>query len=525
MFVNLIFILTFSIQNIYANEPATVHTQYGDILGYQTNLARIFYGIPFAQPPVGTLRWQSPVPITKWDPKVINATQPPPACAQAESTITSIRTPVLMSEDCLYLNIFTPLCNTSTSTNLLPVMIFIHGGSFRSGSASESIFESEHFVNTTNTIIVLIQYRLGVLGFFATGNGPNDIKGNYGILDQRLAIAWIKANLNAFGGDPNEITLFGQSAGAQSTALHYMTSEMQSFFKRAIIQSAPMTVPFRTYLDYVAPGVLLAEQLHCTPNDISCFQSRTTNEIIAAQNIVNNMLTSLNILNFFEPWVPVIDNMIIHGQILDIVRNISFPLKPLIIGTVTEECYNFVYETWNKTVSPSEYIGVIIVLFREKASKVLQQYPPESSGDQRFLIVRFATHWVFSCSTRVFARKAASYNYVYGYPSNKDNLKKNSIQCTDHACHADELPFLFESYWNNFTDTGRYISQSMATYWTNFAKSQDPNDPLKVPVSWPRVTSGNETYMYIQDPLQIGTNFLKSDCDVWDEIGYKEFSF
>ncbi|CAF4469831.1 unnamed protein product, partial [Adineta steineri] len=83
-----------------------------------------------------------------------------------------------------------------------------------------------------------------VLGFFATGNGTNDIKGNYGILDQRLAIAWIKANINAFGGDPDEITLFGQSAGAQSTALHYMTSEMQSFFKRAIIQSAPMTVPF-----------------------------------------------------------------------------------------------------------------------------------------------------------------------------------------------------------------------------------------------------------------------------------------
>ncbi|CAF1334908.1 unnamed protein product [Adineta steineri] len=218
MFVNLIFILTFSIQNICANEPATVHTQYGDILGYQTNSARIFYGIPFAQPPVGTLRWQSPVPITKWDPKIINATQPPPACAQAESTITSIRTPAIMSEDCLYLNIFTPLCNTSSSTNLLPVMIFIHGGSFRSGSASESIYESEHFVNTTNTIIVLIQYRLGVLGFFTTGNGPNDIKGNYGILDQRLAIAWIKANINAFGGDPNEITLFGQSAGAQSTA-------------------------------------------------------------------------------------------------------------------------------------------------------------------------------------------------------------------------------------------------------------------------------------------------------------------
>ncbi|CAF3975929.1 unnamed protein product, partial [Rotaria sordida] len=256
--VNLAFILVLSTQQLYANIPVIVHTQ-----------------------------WKPPVPVPKWDPKVINATQPAPACSQPASPITSIRTPNTMSEDCLYLNIFTPLSSNSLSTSLLPVMIFIHGGHFQFGDASQSIYESGHLVNTTNIIIALIQYRLGVFGFLATGNGPNDLKGNYGILDQRLAIAWIKDNIDVFGGNPNEITLFGQSSGGQSTALHYVTSEMQPFFQRAIIQSAPMTIPFRTYSEYVIPGVLLAGQLHCTIGDVACFLTRSMDEIIAAQNAVN----------------------------------------------------------------------------------------------------------------------------------------------------------------------------------------------------------------------------------------------
>ncbi|CAF3634575.1 unnamed protein product [Rotaria sp. Silwood1] len=383
------------------SKPVIVHTQYGDVLGYQTDSARVFYGIPFARPPIGTLRWQPPVPVTKWYPKVINATQSPPACAQPASAITTIVTPSTVSFIC-------------------------------------------------------------VLGFLATGNGSNDIRGNYGILDQRLAIAWIKANIEAFGGDSNEITLFGQSAGAQSIALHYVTNEMQPFFQRAIIQSAPMTVPFRTYLEYVTPSVLFAEQLHCDIGDIACFRNRSTDDIIAAQNTVNGMLTSLNVLLFFEPWLPVIDNVIVHGQLIDTVYNTSFPLKPLIIGTVTEECRDFIYGKWQKPISPSEYIAIALVIFQEKAFKILKKYPPVGSGDQRPLVSRAATQWVFACSTRVFARKGATYSYVFGYPYDTENLR-NRIECSDHACHADEIPFLFESSWANFTDAGRRVSQIGST--------------------------------------------------------------
>jgi para-nitrobenzyl esterase len=241
-------------------------------------------------------------------------------------------------------------------------------------------------------------------------------------------------------------------------------------------------------------------------------------EITAAQAAVNTKVTSLNPLYFFEQWLPVVDNVIVRGPLLSMVKNASFPLKPLIIGTVTEECLDFVYSNRPKPVTPSEYIAFILALFGENGFKILEKYPPDGEGDQRPLITRCCTQWVFSCSTRVFARKAASYLYAFGYSSDTGN----SIQCRGaHTCHGDELPFTFESFWTRFSDAGRRVSQSMATFWTNFAKNQNPNEPLRVALSWPKMTTANETYMLIQDPLKTGEGYLKNDCDFWDEIGYK----
>ena len=236
------------------------------------------------------------------------------------------------------------------------------------------------------------------------------------------------------------------------------------------------------------------------------------------------MVTSFEVLLFFEPWVPVIDNIIVHGQLLDLVHNTSFALKELIIGTLTEEAVFFVYEGWTKPVTPTAYGEVVLGVFRQNAIKVLERYPPDSISDVRPLLSRIATQWVFACSSRVFARKAASYSYTFGYPLDFDGWG-NETFCNGHVCHGAELPFLFESTWVNFTDAGRRVSQNMATYWTNFAKSQDPNEPVRVTTPWPRVTTGNEKYMLFQDPLQVQESYLKKECDFWDEIGYKNGLF
>ena len=268
--------------------------------------------------------------------------------------------------------------------------------------------------------------------------------------------------------------------------------------------------------------MLLAEQLHCASNDIPCFRNRSSNEIVAAQVAVNNLLTSFNALFFFEQWLPVIDNVIVNGSLLDLFAKASFPLKELIIGTVADECYDFVYSMWGKPISTADYLALAAYLFKDNALKVIERYLPDPSGDQRLVVTHACTQWVFACPTRTVARKAASYSYVFSYPYDRASVRTR-LGCSDHACHGDELPYAFEAFWSNLTDAGRRVSQSMATYWTNFATSQDPNEPLNVPLSWPRVTTVEEKFINLQDPLAVGQGYLKSDCDFWDEIGYKIF--
>ncbi|CAF2872834.1 unnamed protein product [Rotaria sp. Silwood2] len=165
----------------------------------------------------------------------------------------------------------------------------------------------------------------------------------------------------------------------------------------------------------------------------------------------------------------------------------SFPLKPLIIGTMTEEALGYVYGELTQPLSPLGYLTVGQILLGSNFSAIAMRYPPEGSGDQRPLLARLVTQWVFACSTRVLAHKAAAYSY--------------------------ELPFLFQAFWLNFTNADRYISQTLATYWTNYAKSKNPNHPVKVPLAWSKLASQSEKYLNFTDPVQITTNYLMNDCN------------
>ena len=276
----------------------------------------------------------------------------------------------------------------------------------------------------------------------------------------------------------------------------------------------------RTYDEYITPGVLLAEQLNCPYRNISCFRAASYQQIVAAQKEVNTLLTSLKILLFFEPWVPVLDNIIIKGQLIDIIQNVSFPLKPLIIGTLTEEATLYIYEGWHKPVYPVEYAEILLATFNRNAIKVLERFPPKGTGDQRPLLADVGTRWVFACSTRVFARKAATYTYAFGYPLDFNGWE-NLTFCVGHVCHGSELPYVFQSGWVNFTDAGRHLSASLGTYWSNFGKTHDPNQPVTQPLVWPKTSSSEESYMFFQYPSQVKQDYLKDDCDFFDSIGYK----
>ena len=280
-----------------------------------------------------------------------------------------------------------------------------------------------------------------------------------------------------------------------------------------------MSIPFRTYAQYVTPCVLLAEQLRCAIGDLACFRAASPEDLIAAQIVVDRMITSLQVLLFFEPWVPVIDHRIVHGQLYQTVQNVSFALKPLMIGSVLDEGLSFIYKQWTAPITPVSYAEIAFAFFGEQVFEVLARFPPTGMTDQRPRLSQIATQWVFACPTRLFARRAATYAYVFGSPLSVERRTSNEF-CHGHVCHSDELPFLFESRWRNFTGAQQRLSESMASYWTNFAKSGDPEEPLRVPVPWPRLTNISEQYMDFRDPLQVRVDYLKDECDFWDRIGY-----
>ncbi|KFB48524.1 AGAP005837-PA-like protein [Anopheles sinensis] len=215
-------------------DHSRVCTADGCLLGFSmtdTNSTQFdaFIGIPYAKPPLGKLRFKSPVPVDPWTVEY-NATRRKPSCMQ-RSTIR-LQDPIIGDEDCLYLNVYRPKENV---TQPRPVMVFIHGGGYFSGSADPQMYGPECILATKRVILVTIQYRLGVFGFLSTGDAA--APGNAGMRDQVLALRWVQRNIAAFGGDPQAVTLFGESAGGASVQLHMMSPLSRGLFQRAIIMS------------------------------------------------------------------------------------------------------------------------------------------------------------------------------------------------------------------------------------------------------------------------------------------------
>jgi carboxylesterase type B len=224
-----------------------------NVQGRKYPLASVFHNIKYAESPEGNLRFRDPVPFSQ--PSFVDASNGdrimcpqqcvPPFCQG------------IVSEDCLVLTVYVPSSYSFNSQNgqLLPVMFFIHGGGFYSGSSNEKVYDAAHLSNTTNTIIVKINYRLGLLGFLT--DDKSGISGNQGIKDQRLAMKWVQDNIAAFGGDKDQVTIFGESAGAQSVQFHLLSKESQPYYQRAIIQSClEHPYPDRSSANKITEGIV-----------------------------------------------------------------------------------------------------------------------------------------------------------------------------------------------------------------------------------------------------------------------------
>ncbi|KAK5608743.1 hypothetical protein CRENBAI_020957 [Crenichthys baileyi] len=253
--VNLLLLLPILTASFATQDDLVISTTYGKVQGKLLSVpngeVRAFLGIPYAKPPLGTLRFHAPEPVEKWE-GVKEAKKLPNSCYQLPDTtypgfkgaeMWNPNTP--LSEDCLYLNVWSPNFNKTKSPTLAPVLVWIYGGGFVTGTSSLDLYQAHFLSKAEGVVVVSMNYRVGAFGFLSLPDNKN-IQGNAGLLDQRLALKWVANNIAAFGGDPSKVTIFGESAGSASVGFHLLSPGSHSLFQRAVMQSGSPNAPWAT---------------------------------------------------------------------------------------------------------------------------------------------------------------------------------------------------------------------------------------------------------------------------------------
>ncbi|XP_055700011.1 juvenile hormone esterase-like [Phlebotomus papatasi] len=308
-----------------------------------------FYGIPYAEPPVGKLRYESPVPHSGWS-GYWDASYPRDNCLQKNYFLPG--QPVSGSEDCLYLNVYRP--STWKGKKKLPVMVWIHGGAYLAFSGNPDQFGPEYLMDNGEVILVTLNYRLGILGFLCSGDDA--VKGNFGLKDQQMALQWVATNIEYFGGDSSSVTLAGQSAGATSVNLHMMNSKSQALFHRVILMSGTALTPFIYPIDHAA-------QFRTVANLINLKDSGTASTYNLAYQLKKvdalSLILSVERLFTFVATPPVPLRPCIEGDWEDAFMTEDprrvwvegrFAQKPILVGTVSKEGVVQSAVTVNKTL-------------------------------------------------------------------------------------------------------------------------------------------------------------------------------
>ncbi|XP_049617622.1 cAMP-regulated D2 protein [Syngnathus scovelli] len=518
-----------------------VLTKTGAIKGITADKAHIFYGVPYSDPPVGAYRWKPPRPVSPWK-GVYDASFPKAPCMQACRGPIAAECPRNVSEDCLYLNIFVPrdVNFSSPLRSPLPVMVWIHGGDFIAGSASKPLYDGRFMSNFTHTLVVSVEYRLGAFGFLVSGKDPKtSAVGNYGILDQQAALLWVQRNIAMFGGDPSKVTLFGESAGAQSVSLHLMIQSSKPLFKQAVLQSLPFSIPLKTRHDALKLGKDFTKKTNCSVGDIVCLLSLTPQAVLEAQMKTSSKLVNpFRFLEVFETWGPFIDGDLIQEQaVVAFQKGHWHKEKAVLLGTTSEEGVIFVYGVFNKPVSAVESIMYVTAIFKQHSLRILHKYLPlYRDSDRRDMLAQIVTDFVFLCPSRRSARAGTeagsrAWMYVFDHVTSDPRVWSGLTFCYRHVCHGGELPYVFGSApVANFTLTSgeKLLSNRMLCYWGAFAHTGDPSSRVgqttfcreqRLPV-WPRYSDTSGWLLMnltLRSHAQVETR--SHVCDFWDHLG------
>ena len=496
----------------------TSGTVYGKVVTADGREVHAFLGIPFGESTAGENRWRDPIPKAPAS-EVIEATEFGPACPQ---TLNPPYTPSETSEDCLNLNIWRRADMDDSGPR--PVMVWIHGGSFLSGGGSQPVYDGAWLASAANLVVVSLNYRLGALGFLA---GIHELEGNYGIKDQQLALQWVRDNISHFGGDPNQVTLFGESAGAMSVGLHSLSiPSSNGLFRCCIMQSNPFGIPYKSVAEAGTEATLLETALGCGGKEIDCLRELAADDIVKEQSDASIEMSSLMGLHLagFLVWAPVIDGIFLVEN--PTVSAGAGELKvPTILGTTHDEGVLFVNEiarAFGGRISAATYASVLTLIFGSgNTPGIIARYGINLTGDNSENLANITTDYLFGCANRFVASHAASDLYAYEFNENSINVWPDDVNCDGKACHGDDIPFTFHTDVQmgiHFTDEQTALSNEMMGYWGAFAAHLNPN--MADFPSWPIFTPSHMDYMILVTPeLYTAVNPVPN-CKFWDQIGY-----
>jgi para-nitrobenzyl esterase len=448
---------------------------------------RVFKGIPFAAPPVGELRWQAPRPPAPW-PGVREATEFGHRCLQGQ--VFSDISFTDLSEDCLTLNIWTPAKGTS---DRLPVMVWIHGGGFQVGSGAENRHDGEAFARK-NVVLVTINYRVGVFGFFAhpelTKESGRNASGNYAMLDQVAALKWVKSNIAGFGGDPNNVTIFGESAGSFAVSALMASPLTRGLFHKAIGESGAYfddglgDLPLLSLSDSEQKGVKFAASLGA--DSLAALRAKSGDEVLQAA-----MKT--------QPWFsPTRDGYFLTEPVSTTFAAGKQIRVPLLAGWNADEVRAGVVLAKQKPTAET-FIAQQKKRFGDQADAILKVYPASTDAEALESAAALASDTFIGYSTWRWLEahsktgKAPVYRYSFDrkIPVAPDSMV-NGMPATARdigARHAGEIEYVFGALERSlpkvpWEPSDRKLSDAITTYWSNFARTGDPNGS-GLP-KWPR---------------------------------------
>ena len=498
--------------------PQVVATEAGPVRGVATPQGRAFLGIPYAAPPVGPLRWRAPQPPAPWvetrDATVAGANCPQPALPGSGR----------QSEDCLTLNVYTPA--DMKPGERLPVMTWIYGGGYVFGYASQ--YDLSRMAQAQHVVTVAMNYRLGALGFLAHRalRAEGEGSGDFALLDQQAALRWIKANIAGFGGDPSNVTLFGESAGGWSVCEQLAAPGARGLFQKAIIESGPCTTPDSAVSQATAEqgGEALAAELGCDDpaTALACLRALPADRVIKANARRRGILGK-------DSWAPEYGNATLPLSPREAFEQGRSMAIPVIDGTNHDEARLFLNLNRLKggLYSEASYEKIIGDFFLDKTPAVLAEYAAEAKRSYALAYVDVVTDSTFACpamtANALLERRAPVYAYEFDDPHAINHLPHAPFTPPLKAFHSSEIVYVMQTPWEvadpaSFDPAQRALSDRMQARWAAFARTGAPE--AAGAASWTEDHGG--------PPLQLrpdgdtpATQFgAEHRCAFWKPLGY-----